>query len=289
MHSTNVERIRESLAPGLERDLFAAAVRNLCDSNNPLRFNNFAYAARETVRHVLERLAPSERVVKCSWYKNVTDKPNGISRGQRACYAVQGGLGDEFVRDSLSLDTEDIHKSLKSAIDNLSKFTHVEQAVFALPAADVDKFVDETLSAVTRVLDTIDECRKRIVDRFAEQLDSATVDAALSDSLVGVDQLASHFSLQEVYVDSVKVIAIDEHFVHMEARGKLDCILQYGSNSDIRRGDGAEIPQSFEFTCGLEAPVDDPTEIAAVEDSLGVDTTAFERDRYGLDEYDETK
>lgn len=55
-----------------ELDLYEAAVHNLSDLSNKLRFNNFAYAMRELSRHVLHRLAPSEGVLKCSWYKNLT-------------------------------------------------------------------------------------------------------------------------------------------------------------------------------------------------------------------------
>ena len=75
--------------------------------------------------------------------------------------------------------------------------------------------------------------------------DAAAVEAVLSDSLVGIDELASHFSVEEVSVGSAKVTAIDDQCIHIEVKGSIDCILQFGSNSDIRRGDGAEIPQSF--------------------------------------------
>ncbi|WP_414863271.1 hypothetical protein [Pseudomonas chlororaphis] len=44
-------------------------MRNLEDKQNKLRFNNFAYAMRELARHVLKRLAPDDKVLKCAWYK----------------------------------------------------------------------------------------------------------------------------------------------------------------------------------------------------------------------------
>ena len=51
------------LQAGFEQDLHASAFQNLADLNNKLRFNNFAYAIRELMRHVLNRLAPTESVI----------------------------------------------------------------------------------------------------------------------------------------------------------------------------------------------------------------------------------
>jgi len=86
------DRIRSSLAKGFETKLFEAALKNLDDRANPLRFNNFAYSVRETVRHVLKRLAHDHEVLRCQWYKNETGKQDGITRKQRAYFPVQGGL-----------------------------------------------------------------------------------------------------------------------------------------------------------------------------------------------------
>lgn len=110
---------------------------------------------RELTRHILHRLAPDENVLNCDWYKNETDKENGITRKQRAYYAVQGGLHDLYVQNTLRLEVEDIHKDLIKAINNLSKFTHIEPKVFGLPDADIDALVNETTKAVYGFLTTI--------------------------------------------------------------------------------------------------------------------------------------
>lgn len=54
--------IEAALAAGFEKQLYQAAVANLKDSTSPLRLNNFAYAMREVVRHLLARLAPDSSV-----------------------------------------------------------------------------------------------------------------------------------------------------------------------------------------------------------------------------------
>ena len=69
---SNLREIIESrLVDGFEKELFHAALYNLDDVNNRLRFNNFAYAMRELVRHVLDRLAPDVEVLGCSWWEEM--------------------------------------------------------------------------------------------------------------------------------------------------------------------------------------------------------------------------
>lgn len=276
--------IRSCLIEKFEVDLFSAAVKNLEDVSDPLRLNSFASAIRELVRHVLERLAPDADVRKCSWYKNETDKPNGVSRRQRAYYSTQGGLSDEFVKATLAIDSDDIHRDLIRAITDLNKYTHVEPASFGLAAHKVDEVVEQTLNSVIELFRLIDECRDSVLQRLSEEIDGAVVAEALSSTIIGIDELASHHSIEEVYVAKSKVTAIDEQFIYLEASGSISCVLQFGSNSDLRRGDGAEIDQSFPFICRLRCPVDDPDELQMDEDSLGVDTSSWTDVRYGQDE-----
>lgn len=61
--------ILQYLKQGFEQDLFKAAIANVDDANNKLRLNNFAYAMRELIRTVLERLAPDDEVVNAPWFE----------------------------------------------------------------------------------------------------------------------------------------------------------------------------------------------------------------------------
>jgi hypothetical protein len=75
-----------------------------------------------------------------------------------------------------------------------------------------------------------------------------------------------------------------DQYIYLGASGSISCVLQFGSNSDLRSGDGAEIEQSFPFMCRLRCPVDDPDELQMDDDSLGVDTSKWTDVRYGQDE-----
>ncbi len=275
-----IAEIEKVLTEGFERDLFGASQKNLDDKSNPLRLNNYSYAMRELTRHVLHRLAPDENVLNCDWYNNETDKDNGITRKQRAYYAVQGGLYDSYVQNALGLEVEEIHKDLVKAIKKLSKFTHIEPKVFGLPDADIDALVNETTEAVYGFLTTISDCRRLIIDSLWEQVDSAVIDEILRETILALDELASHHFIDEVYTDKVEIYQIDHEFIMFRAEGSIGCELQWGSNSDLRRGDGAIMPEFFSFECELLSPVHSPESVDSVDGTLSVDTSSWYEGRY---------
>lgn len=276
--------IEKELCEGFERNLFVAAQKNLADKSNPLRLNNYSYSMRELTRHVLHRQAPDDNVIKCPWYKNETGKEKGITRKQRAYYAVQGGLENTYVENTLGLEVEDIHSRLVRAISDLSKFTHIEPDVFDLPESDIDALVNETSESVYAFIATIRDCRKMIIDSLWEHIDSAVIDEALRETIIAIDELATHHYINDVDTNRVEIYEINHESIKFRVYGSIGCELQWGSNSDLRRGDGAVLPQSFPFVCELISPVDAPEEIKTIEESLGVDTSSWTDVKYGQDE-----
>ena len=193
---------------------------------------------------------------------------NGISRKQRAYYAVQGGLDDVYIENNLRIEVKKIHKSLIEAIDRLNKFTHIEPKTFNVETDKIDNLVCEVTHAVSDFINLINECRKTIITNLWEHIDSAVVDETLKETIQEIDELASHHYLDEVYTDKVEIYAIDHESIMFRATGSISCELQFGSNSDLRRGDGAISPESFEFTCELISPVDEPNAVESVDSSL---------------------
>lgn len=94
---------RSHLETDFEDKLFVSALRNFCSYTNPLRFNNFAFAMRELLRHVLNRKAPDAKVSECIWFSPKLDDPEKASRGQKLKYCMQAGLQDHL----LSQDVRD--------------------------------------------------------------------------------------------------------------------------------------------------------------------------------------
>jgi hypothetical protein len=283
------EKIAELIGDNaFELDLYEAAARNLTDEGNKLRFNNFAYAIRELSRHILYRLAPDSEVLQCGWYKNVTNRADGISRVQRAIYATQGGLLDDYVRNTLHLDPTAAHKALQTAIDRLSRYTHIELDVFDLAPEEVERLAQETTEAIAGLADAIKACRNNVIDGLEDAIQEGAIQEVVGDSLPSVDELATHFSLEDVYVDSSVITDITHDTIHFLVTGSISVILQWGSNSDLRNGDGAELAQDFNFTCLLTCPTaaPEPGELEFVEDSVMVDTGAW-RDDPRVGEWDD--
>lgn len=118
--------IEKRLSGDFEHDLFDAALYNLNDVHNKLRFNNFAYSLRELTRHILARLAPDKNVLNTAWFMPVApERPKQITRKQRMKYAIQGGLLDDYVADTLGIDVDEIGGKVNDSIDLLSKYSTV--------------------------------------------------------------------------------------------------------------------------------------------------------------------
>lgn len=280
-----IEAIKTELKSEFENQLFDACLQNLADTENPLRLNNFAYAMRELTRHILKRLAPDECVLQCPWYKNETQDENGITRRQRSYYAVQGGLSDSYINDTLELDVKEIHKNLNSAIRRLSKYTHIEPTSFNLADEEVDTFVAETLEAVFNFLVLIGDCREMIISNLDKQIQDATIDEILRETILEIDELCTHHFIDEVYTDNIKIHEINNKNVIFHASGIIGSEMQWGSNSDLRRDVGHVGRETFPFTCSLFSPVEDPNMVEVMEHSLVVDTEEYLYGRYGRDEH----
>jgi hypothetical protein len=92
--------------------------------------------------------------------------------------------------------------------------------------------------------------------------------------------------LQEVYVDRTVVHAIGPTTITYRSSGSIDVILQFGSNSDLRNDMGAELPQTFPFTCDIEVPLDEPWDLGLAGTECHVDVSKW-ADAMRPDDWDE--
>ena len=269
-----VDALKKTAPDRFSQAALIGAQHALSDTDNPLRLNFFSTAMRILFEHITTVLATDKQVVDCQWFKPERDdgKP---TRWQRVIFAIQGGLSDAFVMNELEVDPQPLRKRLLDAIDDLSKHVHGREATIILDKNEQDVIAAETLEAMGSFLETARECRSAVLEPIVEELDEAAIDALLSETILSVDELASHHSIEEIYVDSVEVHLIGPDTITYRATGSVSVVLQWGSNSDLRRGDGAELGQSFPFTCDIALPLDDPWELEAAEMNYGVDTSEW--------------
>ena len=251
------------------------AKRALADADNPLRLNFFSTAIRILFEHMMDALSPTDQVTQCSWFK--PERPNGKpTRGQRITFAIQGGLSEDFVSEKLDIDPAPLREQVLRAVDELSKHVHGRENTIICDPETQKKIAAQTIAAMADFMAQVSDCRAAVLGPIAEALDSAAVDALLSETILEVDELASHHSVDEVYVDKVFVREIGPDTITYEASGTVDVTLQWGSNSDLRNDMGAEAPQSFSFQCLIVVPLDDdPWDLRSAETEYSVDTSSW--------------
>jgi len=92
---------------------------------------------REIITLILAKYSSDDDILKCCWYKNETEKENGVTRTQRAKYAIQGGLSDDRIFEVLELDEDDdkdfLSETLKEftrSFRELNEHTHLREKRF---------------------------------------------------------------------------------------------------------------------------------------------------------------
>lgn len=254
--------------------------RALADRDNPLRVNFFSAGIRIFFEHLMGALAPPDEVKACPWFQAVKDT-KGPTRAQRIQYCLQGGIVDQFLEETLDLEPKALRRQLIAAFDNLSKHVHGREDTIILDGAAQDQEARSTVEAVAAFLNAYHECRAALLEPLAETLDDAAVDELMQETIQSIDELATHHSIEEIYVGETEVVSIGSESVRYRANGTIRVILQWGSNSDLRRDEGAEMGQSFPFECVFDVPVESPQDLSEAEVVSGVDTSSW----YG--DYDE--
>lgn len=246
----------------------------LKDQDNPLRLNFFSTAMRILYEHTMDRLSPREEVTKTSWFKPEVDdgKP---TRAQRIKFAIHGGLSEEFVNEQLNVELEPLRKRLVDSISDLSKHIHSREDTIVLDQNEQAAFAAGAVSAMDDFLTAMSECREAVLRPIAEALNGAAVDALLSETIMEVEDLAPHFSVDELYIDDICVEQIGADLITYRVNGSIEVTLQWGSNSDVRNDNGAEAGQSFPFQCEFRLPVDDPWDLGPAEPKYFVDTSSW--------------
>ena len=266
--------LKPKVIDDFSRSCLEGARLALENPDNPSRPNFFSTAMRILFEHMMDTLAPIDAVMRCAWCKPEKDdgKP---TRGQRITYAIQGGLSENFVTGQLHVDPQPLRRRLLDAVDECSRQIHAREYSVITDPKEQDAMAAATIAAIGGLLDALHFCRRAVLEPIMESLDDAAVDTLLSESLVEVDELATHWSLQDVYVHETVVHTIGPDTITYRSTGSIDVILQFGSNSDVRNDLGAELPQTFPFTCDIIVPLEDPWDLGCAQTRRGVDVSEW--------------
>lgn len=277
MDSAAENTILQYLKRGFEQDLFKSAIANVDDENNKLRLNNFAYAMRELIRTVLERLAPDDEIVNAPWFEpNDKDKPDKVTRTQRIKYAIQGWLSDEFITETLGIDHSENDKQLRKSIDVLSKYTHVTPLTFGMSSVDVTKCVLNVLLQMQCFLMDVAEAHAQIRNAAMECIDEEMIEEFYINTQDDLDIMATHYEVLSYVVTGITPKSKDDGKIILDVSGFVNVRHQYGSAGDMRRGDGFEMKARYPFSSQLIASYKNREgDVHIVDKTMDIDTNSF--------------
>ncbi|PZO41932.1 MAG: hypothetical protein DCF19_08685 [Pseudanabaena frigida] len=267
----DLNSIEEYLVTKFEKSLFKASISYLSNSNDPLRFNSFAYSMRELYRHVLSRLSPEDQVIKCDWF-NIKDSNEGKStRKQKLMYAIQGGLANAYVIDELGIEVDDFWLKIKDSQDLLSKYTHVNEDTFDISSEDCDKFSVQILESLWTIFKAISDTRHEIICQLYHQISDEMIDTFVSNTMSEIDILSTHSYIDSVDIEEYKIIDIDSKKIYFFGNGNVCVSLNYGSSRD----EPTELQDEFPFEVNFFSPVNDLKSIQINPEEIFIDTSSW--------------
>lgn len=271
-----IEKLNSFLKDDFEKDLFLAARKNLDAEYHSLTFNNFAYAMRELIRHLLHRSAPDEEIRKCSWFKHDFTSKNGITRKHRLKYMIHGGLGAYLIK-KMDLETEinDACSNLLSQQKVLDSFTHIEPETFAISLEECQKLAQECIEAVIRIVSIISQIKNEVFNKIEATLDSQLLESTIFESCVEIESLARRASIEELSTEGFEEIKILSNKVIFTVIGTANCHFEYGSRKEWREGDGTVLRPSFPFQAKVTVMIEQPFGAAISVHRVGINTDSW--------------
>jgi hypothetical protein len=270
----DTSKVKARLTTDFHRDVFAAVIKSFEQYDNPLRVNNFATGLRELTRLVLEYYAPEKSIKASPWYVEEKNE-NGkvvITRAQRIKYAVQAGLPDDFVA-SLLVDVPGTVRVFQDLTKRMNKLTHLTEQTFGIDAYAADRFAGIALETFNLLLETIDDCRTELRNSVEESAKDVLTDDMLDGTITALEEIATHYEIDEVNIDRLKLEYLGPDQIVFKAAGTVDCTLQYGSDSDVRNDSGMRVDDHYPLTCEFVADVSTPMDLKVRK--LHVDNSSF--------------
>ncbi|MGE6468089.1 hypothetical protein [Serratia proteamaculans] len=270
-----IRDFQEHLETEFEHELFHACLRNYCSHGNPLRFNNFAYVIRELINHVLERLAPDERVKNSPWY--IRDRNNAsVTRKQRAKYIAQKHIPD-------SLLDEDALDILDSAIGWFNKnytllnnYTHISENSFDHNPKEFFENVKLLFQLCNKIFDDFEQLERVITDSIIEEVQDEVNEITRNNVPNELDILSSQTIVEWCNVGTTELLSLEEDYIYLLVRGTVDITRQYGRGDDYFAQE-----DSYPFKFAVSIRTDNFKNISPLISTVVVDTGSWYDDGEG--------
>lgn len=258
-----------------EKRLFESALRNYCSMSNPIRFNNFAFAMRELLKHVLARKAPEDKVVKCVWFRPDANNNGHPTRRQQLKYCMQAGLQDNLLSDEIKDDINELINQYNEHIADLNGYTHISEATYGENPQESYRKLKSVISTFNEAMEIIEQGKSEVLAYVPDRLGEFVEREITSEIPQALDELSSHTFIEEVQLDGFEVDSIDHEFVYITGNSTAYVTLNYGSNSDRKRGDGHSMSDNFPVSFKCKAKANNPKRAFVIRESISVSNSSW--------------
>ena len=146
------------------------------------------------------------------------------------------------------MDLTEVSKNLRKSINDLSKYTHVNPSTFNADEATIVDVSYNIMEDTLRFFMTVTEAQIKVMKAVDSSINEEMASQFYIETKDELDILASHYEVLGYLITSLTQLAKADETVTMQADGMVRVRLQYGSDGDMRRGDGYETVVKFPFT-----------------------------------------
>lgn len=240
-------------------DFYDYAIKNYQNSHNPLRLSNFACNIRELLREKMSLVAPDEEVLSCKWCKGeYLDNEENPTRKARLRYYLLSNMDNKLLDPIFKEKIKDIETKYIKHINTLSKYTHVTRKTFYIKNEEIEKQFIEIIDLLTFIIEFI-EASKTLTNRSIEEFLYYDISNHVYNDYLDseLDLLSTHTRVDDVPSIQFSIDDITRDYIHISGTAELDICLQYGSESDRRRGDGDAFNMSFDLDFTVTIDIND--------------------------------
>lgn len=228
----DVERIKQYLEDGYEKDFLDACLGNLKDKGNQLRLSNFSYSLRELFREVLSYRAPDRLIRRCEWYSPDPMAKGGITRVHRIKYAIQGGLSDKMLDGEMIALIENTCNKVKKQNDRLNAFTHITKKVL-YSNENIEIQAKKALDILLDLFNCIDISRRKFgLLATSKVMDKLYLEKVLTNSITTLKGIPSPHSFSGIAIMEVLIKEITDKMILFYTYGVLYYTTQIVNESE---------------------------------------------------------
>jgi hypothetical protein len=226
-----------------EMELFHAALINLHDKKNKLHINNFAYTIRELIIIYLNRKAPIKSVESSPWYNQ-----EKVRRSHQVKYIIQKNINDDYFdygTSQILTKIDECAKNFNKVFDKLNKLTHINKKTLKYNTDDGHNYIKDLFESMFKFFTMSRNIENELQIFLGNYIEDHLYDEITNHTIDAIDECSTHHLIEDTYIHDIVVNDIDEEYIYFTGQGEISVEQQYGSSSDLKRGNGMTMSTSF--------------------------------------------